>query len=367
MADLYPIAFRAGDPNREAVDFTKQEIDRWQSQIEWWVKESQPREEDPPGKAAKIMNAALNGTKINGEIWAGIDAYSLKSRIKMLCGWDIETGKGNSSYLRNRKRVDPDAPFPKKAKEDRAKNEVALADLSAAEMMTRREEIKATILQQFPWLDTPIYESKVNALAEAEVRLESLSDQFLTIDAIKLEPILKVKELLRKDINELMELLSIHPKQLKHRVDEVDRGDVGNLIVQFEKYGEIAKDWELVDAIQELIQAVRASHNYRIDGSPQWASWYLWHLTGCGGHNFKCECGREYELYNGFTIEELEQAAEQAYRLFGFGLKRVEDDVSRQGTEATEVEPEADPGTEDVPEQVRESGSAVEAEPDPSS
>jgi hypothetical protein len=332
-ANWYPIAFRVGDPSTGLVDYSKDEIDRWRTQVAFWVKDSQPNEPNPVDKAEKIMAAALAGTKINGEAWPGIEHYSLKSRIKMLCGWDIEKGIGHSSNrgLRGDKKA---------ARGTQAANAAVVEEMSSAEMFARRDEFKAIILQQFPWLDNPAYESKVNSLSEAEVRLESLSERFLLAEPKALEQILKVKEALRKDINELMEMLGIHPKQLKDRVDESDRGDVGSLIVKFAELGQMAKDYENVDAIQELIQAVRQAHQTRLDGSPQLAAWLLWHRTGCPGHHFTCECGKTWELYQGFTVGELEAAAEQAYKVFGYGLKRTNEELPSGNREATEA-----PGT----------------------
>lgn len=344
MAKHYPVAFKVGDPTKEAVDFAKEEIDKWTTQIEWWVAESQPNEEDRRGKAEKIMAAALNGTKINGEVWPGVHHFSLRSRIRQLCGWDIEKGVGQSSSLAARKKLHPQHPLQKNARETRKQNSAALQELSMAEMVARRDEFKELLLQQFPWLDNPVYELKVNALAEAEVKLESLSDQFLSAGPRELKHLLEIKQDLRKDINELMEMLSIHPKQLKDRVDETDRGDVGTLIAKWEEMGVLSEEYERVDAIQELIQAIRSAHNLRVDGSPQLADYLLWHRTGCAGHYFRCKCGETYELYRGFTLEELEEAAMQAYKMFGWGLKRktVEskdgDDGGRETTQTADAE-----------------------------
>lgn len=322
---LFPVAFVVGeDLSLPGVDYTKEEVERFRTQLIWWIKESQPNEKDPVQKAEKVLQAALNGQTLSGKTWVGVERLSFNARVRSLCGWDFATGTGQSASINARRRhAGPRHPMKTAATKNRAATTAALHELSTAEALARRDAIKDQLIEQFPYLQNPVYESKVTALAEAEVRLESLSESFLTANVNELEKLLKVKEALRKDINELMMMLSIHPSQLKDRVNEVDRGDVGTLLVKFEELGEIAQEFETVDAIQELIVMVRQANNLRLDGSPQLADYLLWHKTGCAGHNFVCECGREWELYRGFTKEELEKAAEQAYEVFGYGLKKM--------------------------------------------
>ena len=133
-----------------------------------------------------------------------------------------------------------------------------------------------------------------------------------------------------------MKMLKIHPSQIKDKVDEGDRGDVGSLIDRWEEYGEVADIFEQVDAIQEAIQIIRQLENTRLDGSPQLADWMLWHKTGCRGHKFTCQCGAEYDLHGGFTKEEMYQIAEQAFEVFGYGIQRIDEtDTNKERSEAT--------------------------------
>lgn len=353
----YPVAFRVGDPDEDLIDFSKDDVDKWKEQVAWWVKETQPSVADPKEKAEKIIEAALAGTKMNGEVWPGIEGYGMKARVRMLSGgWDVDKGRGPAGALGKSKRASHTAT--QKAKVTREANELTMNDLSTAEMLARREEFKELLIQQFPHLDNPVYESKINALAEAEIKLASLSEHFLTATPKGLEPLLKVKEGLRKDISELMDLLSIHPKQLKEKVDQVDRGDVASLIAHWEKLGPLALEYEVTDQIQELIQSIRSAMQTRVDGSPQLADWELWHKTGCRGHNYTCSCGRTVELFDGFTLNELIAAAEQAYKKYGFGLKKKEV-LSGHGKAVAPsgVQVQGDGGREAVPSEVRPASS----------
>jgi hypothetical protein len=340
----FPIAFKLGIPE-EGADFTKEEVDKWLQQIEWWIRDSQVTETNPRGKAEKVMDAALHGRKLNGEIWAGIENYSLRSRIRQLCGWDIDKGVGRGGRTGRPGSLSRDNHSQTKAKQQKQENSIYLGELGVAEMLTKRDNFKSVLYIQFPWLDNPVYESKVNALAESEVRLASLSEGFLTAEKKDLQVLLEIREALRDDINDLMEMLSIHPKQLTKRIDETERGDVGSLVAKWQEMGKKSEDYENVDAIQELLQIIHQIHNLRVDGkSPQLADYMLWHKTGCAGHNFTCECGRNYELYRGFTKDELIEAAKQAYKVYGWGIKPVipenpEEDKNggREATTATDV------------------------------
>jgi len=208
-------------------------------------------------------------------------------------------------------------------------------DLILEKLNEQKEEYKQLLYQEFPFVENPVYEAQVNGLAEAVVKLNHISDSFLGAQGKELEDLLKIRDGLKKDMDDFMKLLKIHPAQMKEKADDIDRGDVGNLIIQWEKYGEIAEIYERVDAIQELIQTLRQLEQLRVDGTPQLADYLLWHKTGTRPIDFKCECGREYTLIDGFTEDELYEAAEQAYEIFGFGIKRINERPESKATKET--------------------------------
>jgi hypothetical protein len=322
-AKRYPIAYLIGD--HESAHITPAEVEQWTKEITSWIRATQTRVDDPRQKAEEVVHAAIHGTKLNGEAWLGIEKFSLTRRIAQLCGWNIETKIGKDGNVSKRKNLDAKSPAVQRAKTNTRINQSVADEFTLEQLYTKREEFKDILYSQYPHLNNPVYAIKVNALAEAEVRLSSLSESFMSARGKDLESYTKVQNELRKSINELMEMLSIHPKQLMRTVDETERGDVGTLMVKWEDYGKIAEEYEVIDAIQELIISVRQANQLRLDGSPQLADYLLAHRTGCQGHNFTCgECGTVYELYAGFTKEELEKAAEQAYEKFGYGLKRID-------------------------------------------
>lgn len=301
-------------------DFTKEEYDKWLAQVTLWISETQKNTENPREKGRQILDAAMNGRKLNGEVWAGVENYDLPSRIRQFCGWDIakEVGK------RGGRRPTVKQTRPHDAAARRANTRV-FAEVSLTEMTAGREAYKELLYKEFPFLDNPVYETNVSALADSTVKLEKISEDFLIADGKELKSLIDTRDSLKKDIDDFMKLLKIHPSQLKEKVDEGDRGDVGTLVKKWEEYGEVSTTYEQVDAIQEAIQIVRQLEQLRVDGSPQLADWLLWHKTGCRGHKFVCEHGTEYDIHGGFTKEEMYAIAEQAYKTFGFGIKEVVD------------------------------------------
>lgn len=320
-------------------DFSKEEYDKWAAEMALWISQAHVNETDPIQKSLDILEAAMNGTKLNGDLWPGIESYTFDSRIKQLCGYDIIKGEGRKPG-RPRKASDTGSGTIRQGKATNAarhKNGQRLEKINIQDLLEGREEFKNILYKEFPFLDNPVYENKVNAYADTVVKLDQLSDMFLGATGKDLETYLKIREALRKDLDDFMKMLKIHPSQIKDKVDEGDRGDVGNLIDKWEEYGEVSEIFEHVDAIQEAIQIIRQLENVRLDGSPQLAEWMLWHKTGCRGHKFVCECGAEYDLHGGFSKEEMYQIAEQAFEVFGYGIKRIdEENYNKERTETTE-------------------------------
>lgn len=306
------------------VDFSQEEYDKWLAEITLWISETQVREDDPKEKARLILEAAMSGTKLDGTLWNGVESFTFDKRIRQLCSYDIIDGIGTRRRTKagTKEGVNQQNSATNKAKKQ---NIDVLEKISLQRLTEERDKYKKVLYSEFPFLDNAVYESKVNAYADTVVKLEQLSEYFLGASGKDLENYLKIREQLRKDLDDFMKLLRIHPSQIKEKVDEGDRGDVGNLINNWEEYGELGQLYEEVDAIQEAIQIFNQLNNVRMDGSPQLAEWLLWHKTGCRGHNFTCECGREYDLHGGFTKDEMYKILEQAYETFGYGIKRVDD------------------------------------------
>ena len=311
-------------------DLTQEEYDVWELEVALWISENQVNETDPKAKAKKVMQAALAGTKLDGGVWTGAPSFTFDARIRQLCGYNILTGEGARSGRPPQKSRTEEKRVNKETSKARAVNESIADRISLEKLITLREQFKATLYKEFPFLDNPVYENQVNAYSDTVVKLDQLSDMFLGASGKDLETYLKIREQLRKDLDEFMKILRIHPSQIKEKVDEGDRGDVGALIDRWEEYGELADMYEVVDAIQEALQIFNQLNNKRLDGSPQLAEWLLWHKTGCRGHTFTCECGREYDLHGGFTKDEMVDIVEQAYKVFGYGISYAEDEERKE-------------------------------------
>lgn len=318
-------------------DFTKEEYDKWLAQIALWLSQTRKNLQDPQAKAKQILDAAINGTKLNGKPWNGVSSFTLDTRLRTLCSYDIisEEGIGNPQPYHTRKEYrDKEKVVTEKSSKA---NQEALDTMDLLAMKKEREAYKKVLLKEFPFLDNPVYDTQVNAYCDTIVKIKDISDRILGAQDKALETLINIRSALKKDLDDFMKLLKIHPSQIKDTVDEGDRGDVGALIKKWEEYGELGELYETVDAIQEAIQIIRQLENVRVDGSPQLADWLLWHKTSCRGHKFECECGREYELHGGFTKEEMYLIAEQAFNTFGYGIKRIEDDeTDTRGEEDTQ-------------------------------
>jgi hypothetical protein len=55
--------------------------------------------------------------------------------------------------------------------------------------------------------------------------------------------------------------------------------------------------------------------------------------------HFKCrKCGEEYELLDGFTPDEIEEALVQAYKIYGFGLASIDSSEEESMQDLTDLE-----------------------------
>lgn len=309
-------------------DLTLQEYETWKTEIALWLSQSGRETTDPLGKAEKIIKAAVHGTTLGGEPWIDVENFQLHKRILQFCGYNILTKQGRTAKRRRSTK--------KELKQYTDLNTDILGDATREELVVLRDAYRTVLVQEFPFLDNPVYETKVNAYCDTVVKLQVLSDKFLGAEGKELTRIIELRDSLKKDLDDFMKLLRIHPSQLKEKVDEKDKGDVGSLIDKWESYGELANLYETVDAVQEALQILKQLETTRLDGSPQLAEWLLWHKTGCRGHTFRCPCGAEYTIHGGFTIEEMYQIVEQAHKVLGYGAKPTEDKRAAILREATE-------------------------------
>lgn len=310
-------------------DFSKDEYNLWKNEIALWISHSQVNEENPLEKAERVLAAAINGTTIAGSTWKGVESYSLDKRILQLCNWDIINKTG-------RQRGKPNQSVRKKNKEDREISKGILEKSRLIDLAKESDKFKKTLYKEFPFLENPVYDPNINALCDASVKLNATSDDFLAASGNSLSNLLKVRESLQKEVDMQMKLLKIHPTQLKQKTDEDDKGDVGTLITKWEKFGDTAKLYETVDAIQEAIQIINQLENERVDGSPQLADWLLWHKTGNRDVDFTCECGKEYKLWGGFTRKQMYEIATAAQEAFGYGIELGgEDDETQEDPKKT--------------------------------
>jgi len=118
-------------------DFTKEEYEKWVAQIALWISKTQTRVENPYEKAKKVLGAAINGTRLNGKPWLGVEDFTLDSRIKQLCSFDIITGEGRR--VENIRNSSSKAKHVRKTtKRGKKKNDYILEELDLAELIELR-------------------------------------------------------------------------------------------------------------------------------------------------------------------------------------------------------------------------------------
>lgn len=318
---------------RIGVDFSEEDFKKWQGQIEWWIRETMPKVEDPVAHAKKVLLASMNGTKINGEAWPRI-SHDFYNRVKLLAGFDLRAGVG---FNRGRGKSKKDAagqeilvPTSKYTAEKigtPSAPRIRMEDLPEVKMediVKQQEEYKQSLLDKYPHLENLVYKPKVDELAETVVKSRMLSTEFVLATGTALEKLSKIRESLHKQIKELMDFLEISPQFMVRKQKESEKADVGSLVATLESYGSVWQEFERMYALMELIQKYKQLNTIRPDGTPQLNDWELWHQTRNRPVNFTCRCGESYKLLGGFTIEEIEKALEQAYKVYGFGLELLE-------------------------------------------
>jgi len=331
--------FRQANSYIMGEDFTKEEYDKWLLEIALWLSEIRVNEPDPKGKAKLVLDAAIKGTKLDGRTpWKQAENLTLDARVKTLCSYDILKGVGRKPVKKSAKTYADKKVKDATQKQDIKHSEAVRQKIELKSRIKQRDAFRKVLVKEFPFLDNDVYETNVNAYCDTIVKLQEISDRFLGADGKELENLISIRESLKKDVDDFMKILKIHPSQIKDKVDEGDRGDVGTLIRNWEDYKELGEIFEQVDAIQEAIQIIHQLETLRVDGSPQLAEWLLWHKTGCRGHDFTCECGRQYELHGGFSKEEMYEIAEQAFKVYGYGIKRINEQSGENTEEVEEVE-----------------------------
>jgi len=301
-------------------DFTEEEFIKWKSQLEWWISDTMPKIEYPALHAEKALLAAMNGTKLNGEVWPNISSNFFK-RVKQLLGFDLELGIGI-----RRPGVGRQGAHSAHSNKT-ATNIDDIPPIDTAKAMEMQKKYISDLLEKYPHLENPVYAPKVEELAEVVVKGRMLSSEFLTAKTSQLEKLNKIRESLNKQVNDLMNFLEISPKLLVSKQQDTEKGTLGTLIAELESYGEVWESYERLDALRELIQRWKQLNSQRPDGTPQLNDWELWHLTRNRPVNFTCECGKNYTLLGGFTPEEIEQALLQAQKVYGFGLEPIGESI----------------------------------------
>lgn len=315
------------------VDFSEDDYHKWKEQLMWWIGETMPNIQAPADQAEKVLLSAMNGTKLNGEIWPNV-TNNFFSRVKQLGNFDLERGIGIRKHNPRINKVNTTDPKvgPKVTTDD-------IPPINSKEALDMKESYVKDLVSKYQHLQNPVYTPKVEELAETIIRSKMLSREFLFANNTQLEKLNRIRESLNKQVKDLMEFLEISPSIIVKKQSEINRADVASLVSELESYGELWQDYERLDALRELIQKYHQLNHLRPDGTPQLNDWELWHMTRNRPVRFTCRCGETYTLLGGFTPEEIEEALKQAQEIYGFGLEGIEGSIEDTGKINSDVLP----------------------------
>lgn len=296
--------FRVG--NGPDDDFSPEFIELLVLKIrDWYVSDECDRSYDDPLEEAKahVQQCLLAQTK-DGSPWRACPD-DFDKRIKAKCLYDMASGTGYrapraKSPLAVRK-------LDKKAKEQ-AKVVGQITGVDFDQEVFRKEK-EVAIFSAFPELDNEAHAPIVRRLSFLYAQQEYV-DRKLSQAGVsdnKREEGIRLAQVIGKDVETTLQLLGIHPNQLRQSMSSKTSGAVSELVSMLEtddEFVERTKIW----AMQLALQLFYMSNHYngRRDG-PQVEDWEIWHMTRSRPMKFKCRCGEEWTLVEGFTPAELRE------------------------------------------------------------
>ena len=294
-----PKVFTVG--NEEHHDFTPEAIELLTLQIRDWFAspECERTYEEPLLAAREAVEQCLLAQTKSGKIWSRAPD-SFESRIMIKTHFDMIDG----NHVKNPDkgpRVRSNRAY--KAAIDKAKE--SASPVSLKHIQDYQKQVEEDILKAYPELDNPVHKPNVVRLAMLYAEQEHVRLELPGAKGKARHGMIETLATLQKTITDTMKSLDIYPDQIRKRVDKQRQGSVGDLVALIDEDPDFRareKRWALTLALQ--LWWMTKHPNGKNDG-PQMHDFEMWHLTRTRPIDYKCSCGREVTLVEGFTPEEL--------------------------------------------------------------
>jgi hypothetical protein len=286
-------------------DFHPAEMEALELRIAAWYgsAESNRNYPDPLEAASTHIRQCLLAQTSDGSEWMRCPE-DFAIRIKTRCMFDMKEGKGLIRASQKDGQPVQDGVAVKLAHGQADRDSIASSfDRDLHELDTIRK-----ILADYPELDTAVSRPHVERLALYYAEQELIKQELKIIGNVKKRPEL-IRSLagVEQSAERTMEMLDIHPNQLRSKMRERKEGTLGDLIAVLEgddTFLEREQLWALQAALQFYWMTRHA--NGHGDG-PQIADWELWHFTRTLPMDYTCSCGKKVTLVRGFTPVELRE------------------------------------------------------------
>ena len=292
------------------VDFSAQEIELLVLQIaEWFRSEKCDRRHDDPLQAAReVVAQCLNATTKSGDPWKNAPD-DFKNRIKIKAAYNMETGEGIP--IAPVKNPDAVRALEKGAEKNESKINQMNPLAAKFDVEKYRAQKEKELVEAYPDLATAAMLPHVRRCTLLYAQQEMIDmDLALVTNANKRADLMKTLETVNKTLDNTLNMLDIHPDQIRRRVNASQEGNLGELVslLDGDEFREREELWNLQLALQLWSMTIR--RNGRGDG-PQLEMWELWHMTRSVPFAFTCRCGEHYpHLLKGFTPKQLKEYLE---------------------------------------------------------
>lgn len=258
-----PIVYEVGK------DISREKYEELLLKVADWNREYRPENKEPAADARDKIRRCLEGKKASGEPWFEAWSASLRSRIAMICRFDLDKmepikkgdpakkaakqrakDKATSKRLRNTAANDPMIPdIQRKTLDGRVKYGDRQMPITEGEQELW-EEYRDAYLREFPELRTVNAKGELAMLCDLQVahernRLKLLSGQ-----------VHDAKELIdtAKLLSELKKALNIHPEQVAKRAKQEEGGSIAEAAARFDAMPQEVRDRFLAEELLILFQ-----------------------------------------------------------------------------------------------------------------
>lgn len=300
-----PKVYKVG--NSPDDDYTPEEIELLTYRIrDWFLSEECDRNyNDPLEEARKQVEQCLLAQNGSGKMWKRCPER-FEDRIRSRTLYDMDEGNHIAQERAKGVEAKQNAAHKKAVEEAKASSNIS-SPTTQNYLMKYQNDQESMILQAYPELDTPAHRPNVQRLAMLYAEQERIKLEMPTTKASARKNHIETLALLQKTITDTMKALDIYPDQIRKRMDDQRRSSIGDFVAMVEDDPEFKKREKLYSLTLALQLWWMTQHpNGKGDG-PNIDEFEMWHLTRTRPIQYKCKCGHEATLVEGFTPDELKE------------------------------------------------------------